>query len=267
MKRTWVTLALGALLTVSCSSSDYGEAELALETTYIIGNANTVWATIANPINDMWRDMVQLPNAPFKPAAGSGVHDRWYIDNGGYHLSNGQGNLNMLTFRIWLVQATTSPPVPAYWAASADVWKADATGHTYLSTNVVTVTAWPSWEFALSWQDGLLDFAVFDTLGRWAMEQSYPLTFTAGPAVTNIRSPEVDFTLDNGANGCRNDMLGAADTATGTGYYYVETWAGNDTEFLQAEIAAPTTNPKCSLRTVSYPGDNDTINWTMPVFN
>lgn len=262
MRRIHVFALALVIGTAACSSFDFGEAVQGLQTTYKLGNSNTIVGTTSSPIQTMWQDALQLPDGPFKPSVGSGFKQTWYVDNGGYRLSNGQGNLNMLLFRINLVQAT--PTVPAYWAATADMWKADATGHTTFTANLLTVTAWPSWEMILNWQDGYLVFDVFDAIGRLEMEQTYPLTFPAGPGMTNIRSPEVDFTIDSGSLGCKNDILAAADTAPGTGYYYVETWAGPTVATqIQAVVAAPRTNAKCSMRTTTYPGDNDTVNWTV----
>ncbi len=254
---------------ISCGNFGYDTAESGLETTYRIGNNGTVVATTTSPIQTMYQDLPQLPFAPFNPAPGSGFKGLFTIDNGG-HVTNGVGNLNMVTFRVNFVPATTTPPVAAHYTAAADIWKADAFGHSTLTTNAVTATAPPRWGFTFDWEAGDLGLGVFDAGGNWVSEVDYPLTFPFGPALTRIHSPEVDFTVDSGTSGCHSDIPYFDDEIGGhkTGHYYIETWAGPtvDTQ-IQAIPAAPLSNAKCSITNVLTGSGDDYVGWEVSGFN
>jgi len=159
------------LLTAACNSEDFGQTSEALMSTYRIGNATTVAGTTPTAITFVYQSLPYIPSPSFKPEAGTSFVQSFSIGNGGYHLSNGQGNLNKLTFRIYQVVLANGT---AYFAATADVWKADATGHTTLTSNVLTVTAWFKWRFELYWQDGVLSFYVYDQLWHYKMSGCLP---------------------------------------------------------------------------------------------
>lgn len=263
----YATLSLGILLSLcACSSGDFGQTSEALMSTYRIGSATTVAGTTPTAITFLYQSLPYIPSPSFKPEAGTSFVQSFSIGNGGYHLSNGQGNLNKLTFRIYQVVLADGTE---YFAATADVWKADATGHTTLTSNVLTVTAWFKWRFELYWQDGVLSFYVYDQLWHYEMSATYALTFTSGPPVTTAYSPELDFTINSTPSiGCKNDILAYDDISNGmdTGHYTVDINYGVDVNSqVIARVAAPTSLSMCSLTTENHQWE-DVVRWTVQGF-
>ena len=271
MKRPILILALSVLLTASCGPESPAKTEAALATYYSIGNSATVVGTLGEPINYMYKE-TQFPEAPVGPSASSAFTDTWKIDNGGVCVTgpdgiHGSGNLNRITFVVYLVN---SPVYGPYYVATVDAIFADGGGNCLVQQDYATVTGWPLDHTQMFYLNDTIKLYVLNAGGRvtWDLP-AVPLYFFGDVSPTKAYSPKATFGLDTSTayGGCEHDILSYDHNIDDTGHYTEHNAFGIDGPTFPAYVSAPTTNSKCSLQTFHYPTVGyDIIQWKVNGF-
>jgi hypothetical protein len=254
--RILIASALTVLLAAACGGSSPATTEEALVGTYNLGTGWMVDGTLSQPIQTMFQEVDQVPNTPHSPSAGAAWSMSFAVGNGGSGVFgsdgiHGTGNLNQITFQMYLVKAT-----PAYFVATTNIVFTDGAGHIAAENGVISVTLSPYDKLQMNWQSGYLTFATFDPQWNYKQYQQVAWSFPAGVLPTIAYSPALFFTLQNSQfyDGCKNDILSYDDNVNDTGHIEVRTLYGTTgAATIPAYVTIPTSQSMCQLQAIHHP--------------